>query len=320
MKNLCLTFAVLTVLCSCSINKMAINALSDALTGDTNATTFTGDADPDLVGDALPFAIKLYETLLAQNPNHQGLILTTGSLFIMYANAFVQGPAQLLAPAQQEEQQQAYNRAKQLYLRGTVLLYAGLDKKYPGFSQARAENLGEILVKTKKEDVALLYWTAAGTLSAYSFNVMDPEFMLRLSDCLKMVDRAYALDPDFNKGAIDELYILLYASLPETNGGDKKRAQEHFERAIQKSHGLLAGPYITYAQSLCIPAQDYDTFKLYLEKALALDPQTDEANRLINTINQRKAQYLLTHASRYFYFIDDEADGFDWTVFEEDDN
>ncbi|MDR2808563.1 MAG: TRAP transporter TatT component family protein [Spirochaetaceae bacterium] len=317
MKKLCAAIMGLTVLCSCSINKMAIGAISDALTGDGNSTTFTGDDDPELVADAIPFAIKLYETLLAQNPNHQGLILTTGSLFVMYANAFIQGPAKMLDAAQQEEQQQAYDRAKRLYLRGTAILYSGLDKKYPGFSEARGESLEAMLAKTKKEDVGLLYWAAAGTLSAYSFNVMDPEFMIRLSDCLKMVDRAYSLDPDFNKGAIDDLYVLLYAALPETNGGDKERAQKHFDISLKKSEGLLAGPYVTYAESLCIPAQDYETFTVQLEKALAIDPNADESNRLTNIINQRKARYLLNNAPRYFYFIDDSGmEDFDWSEFE----
>src|SRR5215510_12415400 len=88
----------LFLMLSCSINKMAINAVSNALTGSGSAETFTGDSDPELVGDALPSAIKMYETLLSQNPNHQGLLLTTGSMFVMYANAFVQTPAEMLDP------------------------------------------------------------------------------------------------------------------------------------------------------------------------------------------------------------------------------
>ena len=84
------------IIFSCSINNMAMDMVADALTGDGGTDVFTGDNDPKLVGDALPFAIKLYETLLASNPKHHGLLLTTGSMFIMYANAFVQGPAEML--------------------------------------------------------------------------------------------------------------------------------------------------------------------------------------------------------------------------------
>ncbi|MDR0497273.1 MAG: TRAP transporter TatT component family protein, partial [Treponema sp.] len=95
-KNGILLLCFLPLLASCSINKLAINSVSNALTGSGSSDVFTRDPDPELVGAALPFAIKMYEALLSQNPNHHGLLLTTGSLFVMYANAFVQGPAEML--------------------------------------------------------------------------------------------------------------------------------------------------------------------------------------------------------------------------------
>jgi predicted anti-sigma-YlaC factor YlaD len=307
---------------------MAINAVSDALTGDGSSETFTGDNDPELVGDAIPFAIKLYESLLAQNPNHHGLILTTGSLFVMYANAFIQGPAQMLSVSQYQEQINAYTRARKLYLRGANILYSGLDKKYPGFTAAyQNSSLDTVLPNIKKADVPLLYWAASGILGAYSLDPLgayplDPRDVtvdVKLPECRAMLERGYSLDPDFNKGAIDDMYILLYASLPENMGGDKSLAKEHFQRSIEKSGGMLASPYVSYAQSICIPAQDYDTFKEKLEQALAIDPNADMANRLVNIVNQRKARYLLDNASSFFVELDNgEWDEFeDWEDYDE---
>ena len=81
---------------ACSIQQLAIDMVIGALSGDGSASAFTGDDDPELVGDSLPFALKLYETLLAQSPDNVGLLLTTGSGFVMYANAYVQTPADML--------------------------------------------------------------------------------------------------------------------------------------------------------------------------------------------------------------------------------
>jgi predicted anti-sigma-YlaC factor YlaD len=120
-----------------------------------------------------------------------------------------------------------------------------------------------------------------------------------------LIDRAYALDPDFNRGALDEFYILALSALPESMGGDKTRVEEHFNRALEKSRGLMAGPYVSYAQSVLIPAQDYAAFKAYLEKALAVDSNADPGSRLMNIIAQRKAQSLLDTAADYFIDIDD---------------
>jgi hypothetical protein len=155
------------LLTSCSINKLALKSVSDALTAPGSTGVFTGDSDPQLVGDALPFAIKLYETLLSSSPDHQGLILTTGSLFVMYANAFVQGPAEMEGSERSAERAAGKIRAKKLYLRGAALLYGGLEKKYPGFSEAfRAGTLDSFLKKMKKEDVPCLYWGGAAVLAA----------------------------------------------------------------------------------------------------------------------------------------------------------
>lgn len=290
---------------SCSINKMAINAVSNALTGEGGSDVFTGDPDAILVGDALPFAIKMYEALLSANPKHQGLMLSTGSLFIMYANAYVQGPAEMTPVHRYIERERAMERAKQLYSRGYEILYDALDAKYKGFRQAsvRDGTLQPILQKCKKNDAGLLYWAVAGGLSAYSIDVMDFNLNANIPNWISMIDRAYELNPDFGGSSIDELYVILYSSLPRALGGDLERAELHFAKALQKTRGGSAGVYVSYAQNISIPAQDYDAFKDCLEKALAIDPDADTSIRLLNVINQNKARWLLDNAWMYFSFL-----------------
>jgi len=290
---------------SCSIRKLAINAVSDTLTGEGSSDVFTGDPDPKLVGDALPFAIKIYEALLSVNPGHHGLMVTTGSLFVMYANAFVQGPAEQLPSLQWRERDEGMKRAKQLYLRGYEILSSALDKKFKGFKQASAEDgsMQAILNKCKKEDAGLLYWTVAGGLAAYSIDIFDFDLSVNLPNWGLMIQRAYELDPDFGGASLDEFLIIYYASLPEMIGGDKEKAKQHFRKAMEKTGGKSVSAYISYAQSISVPAQDYDTFKDYLEKALAIDPNADTSTRLVNIISQKKARWLLDNAYNYFSFL-----------------
>src|SRR4051812_7074970 len=78
--------------CGCAtLKRIAINKLGDSL-ADTG-TTYTADDDPDLVGAALPFSLKLVEGLLSQTPKHRGLLFTAASGFTEYAYAFVQQDA-----------------------------------------------------------------------------------------------------------------------------------------------------------------------------------------------------------------------------------
>jgi hypothetical protein len=50
--------------------------------------------DPEIVADSLPTLIKTMEAVLASDPENEGLGLTVGSAYIMYANAFVEGTGQ----------------------------------------------------------------------------------------------------------------------------------------------------------------------------------------------------------------------------------
>ena len=163
----------------------------------------------------------------------------------------------------------------------------------------------------KKADVPLLYWTVAGTLAAFSLDPFDLALGVKIPELTAMIHRAYQMDPDFNHGALDDFYILFYGSLPETMGGDKAKAREHFEKAREKTGGRSAGPYLAYAQAVAIPAQDYETFRRCMESALGVDVDADPSNRLANILAQRKARYLLDNAEDYFFDLetgDDPAD------------
>ena len=300
----------LAILClslpSCSgIQKLAMNMIADALTGEGGTDVFTGDNDPILVGDALPFAIKLYETLLSQNSEHHGLLMTTGSLFVMYANAFIQGPAEMLPNDEYEKREAALTRSKNMYLRGYGILNKALEIKYPGFGAASVidGSMQAILAKVKKEDTGLLYWTVAGGLSAYSIDILDFELSARIPEWSAMIHRAYELDPDFNGAALDEFFIIFYSSLPAAMGGNPEKAEHHYRKALEKTNDGSVGAYVSYAQLVCIPAEDYDTFKDCLDKAIAIDPDLDIPNRLVNLINQEKARWLLNNAWMHFPFL-----------------
>jgi predicted anti-sigma-YlaC factor YlaD len=282
-------------------------------------------SNPDFIGKQIPGVLEKNERKLEKSPDDQALILETGSLYVMYANAFVQGPAEMLPSYEFDRKEAEKSRALTYYLRGVEILNAGLERKHPGFAEAYdsgdVEKMRAVMARAVKEDTAHLYWSTAGSMCAYSLNPMDFDLGMKIKAFEVMIDRAYELDPDFNRGAIDDFYILFYASLPEGLVGDKSMIDEHFRRAVQKSGGLLAGPYVSYAQTVAKPNQDYDGFKLNLEKALAIDLNKDRDNRLVNVINQRKAWHLLDNIEDYFIgYGDDDEEWFDdeWLGDEED--
>ncbi|HSQ34549.1 MAG TPA: TRAP transporter TatT component family protein, partial [Candidatus Binatia bacterium] len=291
------------------IKKLAMNQVADALTDPTSSTVFSGDNDPELVGDALPFAIKLYESLMAANPGHLGLRLRTGSLYIMYANAFLQAPALMLPESEYKKQEFNYQRAKNLYLRGRDIILDALENKYPGFRQKlNDKKYGQALAATEKKDVPLLYWAGAGWLGAYAIDPFDMDLGMTMPAAAALMDRVLALEENYSAGAIHEFYVLYYGSLPDYMGGSLPKARDHFKKAIALSAGRSSTPYIALATTVAVKEQNFDEFQSLLNQALAVDPNIDPENRLLNILNHRKAFWLIEHADDFFLETDASDD------------
>src|SRR5438094_7632003 len=129
-----LCLAALVVTDGCSVKKFAINKLGDSLAN--SGTTYAADDDLDLVGQALPFSLKLVEGLLAESPKHRGLLFTAASGFTEYAYAYVNQDADMIEHESLEKADALRGRARRLYLRARDYGLRGLDSRHKTFSQA----------------------------------------------------------------------------------------------------------------------------------------------------------------------------------------
>lgn len=248
-------------------------------------------SSPAFVGTALPFIVKIDKNKLKHRPDDDSLRLKAGSYNIMYANAFIERPARMLPPAKFEKRERELARAKRYYLSGAKILRDRLEKKYPGLNPAQV----------KKEDVAAVYWLAAGELCAYSIDPFDIDLGLHIPQLAALIGRAYQLDPDFGVSTLDEFYISFYAGLPPALGGDVAKAKTHFKRAVEKTGGKTPGPYLSYVDGIAITEQDREKFDEYLNKIINIDVSKidGDTDRLAAKLAQKKAKYYLDNADRF---------------------
>ena len=304
---------------SCFVTTKAIDTVSTSLSGSNRKGipqkkkktekpgamfAITSDSDITLVGDFFPTALKMYEIIQSQNPDHLGLLCMTGSLNVMYANAFVQSPADLLGIEDFEKQNEEYFRAKAHYLKGRNFCMDALNGRHKGFKnlidsgdEASIEKACSML---DKNDVTAAYWAGAGWLGAFSLDPLDPELLGNLSAPVAILEKADKLDPYYSDGAILEVLARFYAAAPESFGGSMEKAVEYCDRALELTNGTTPNPYIIRAECFCIPAGDEDGFVSNLNKALAINPDANPSTRLTTTISQRKAAKLLASKGDYF--------------------
>lgn len=286
---------------SCSINQLAVRAAAGFLAGSGQSTVFTGDDDPQLVGDALPFAMKTYEALLHEDPKNAPLALATGRAFVGYAYAFVQAPSDLLPSEQVQQQRDLRQRAKKLFLRGRGYVLQGLEVRRPGFSAALDKgDVASALRLARADDVDYLYWTAAAWMAAFSADPFDFSLIVAVPRAISLLKQVDSWDSSYASGAVPEILVSFYGGAPADLGGGEDKARAAFDRAVKLSRGLHLGPYLALATTVSVKNQDVAEFRDLLGKALAIDVNADIPDRLVNLINQRRARWLLDHAGDYF--------------------
>ena len=283
---------------ACSLKTMAVKSVANTLsdTGDV----FTRDDDPELIRDATPFALKLYESLLESVPNHVPLLVSTCGSFTQYGYAFLEAEADSFDSSRRSEATALRERALKHYLRGRGYCLRAADVRFgKGTSAALLQDPVAAVAKARKEDVPLLYWSAASWGAAISLGIDRPDLAVDFPSVRALADRALALDPGWSKGAIHELMISL-DSLPEALGGNAQRARDHFRTAVEMQKGLSPGPYVTLATGVSVPAQDRPEYERLLKEALAIDPEKDPSNRLVTLVYQRRARVLLDRVDEKF--------------------
>jgi len=280
------------------VRRKAIGMVASTLA--SGGDVFTRDDDPELVGDAIPFGLKLYESLLDSAPKNKDLLLATCSNFTQYGVAYLETQAAVLGEAQHHDEVAHLNgRALKLYLRAKGYCMRAMELRFPGIGQKLLTDPGPALAKAEKKDVPLLYWTAASWGSAISLGVDRPEIVIDMPAVRALAERALALDDTWSKGALHEMFISL-DSLPEALGGSPDRARQHFNRAVELQKGLYPGPYVALATGVDVPAQNREEFEKLLQTALAIDPEKDPSMRLVTLVQQRRARALLDHIDTMF--------------------
>jgi predicted anti-sigma-YlaC factor YlaD len=283
----------------CSIKGMAIRQLGKALAGSTGGA-FAEESDLKFAGEAVPFSLKLIESLLQEQPDNQDLLLAAASGFTQYSYVWVQQPADFIEEEDFAAAQAERERARAFYLRAHGYARRALEERHPQFAATFSRNPEAGAALFDEEDVPLLYWAATSLGAAVSLSKTDPDMIARQPEIEAYLDRASALAPDWDNGALHELHIAYETARPGAGAEGLQRAREHFARAIALQDGRRASPFVSLAESVSVQEQNRAEFVALLERALAIDPDDWPPSRLGNVAMQTRARWLLGRVDELF--------------------
>ena len=293
-----------TCLAGCSLRTMAVNAVLPTL---VNPAVYLSEEDPELVRDSLPFLLKTIESIIEADPERQDVLLFANTGFVLYANAFLQADAAIAEWDDYDLALALNERARRMYLRARDYGLRNVEVAHPGIT-ARLQSEPEAAVAVfEPEDVESLYYLGGAWMLAISLGLDRPALVADMPAARALLDRALALDEDFERGALHSAFVTL-ESAGEALGGSYARAREHFARAVELSDGLDAGPYVALATGVSIAEENRDEFRDLLRTALAIDPDEAPENRLLNLIAQKRARVLLDHIDDLFFEPFEELD------------
>ncbi|MEO6036393.1 MAG: TRAP transporter TatT component family protein, partial [Verrucomicrobiota bacterium] len=191
-------------------------------------------------------------------------------------------------------------RARRLYLRAKNYGLRGLEVNYPGVTNALSANPKAALKKIMKTDVSLLYWTAAAWGSAISLSKDVPELVGQIPAMEALIDRALELEAGYGNGAIHSFLIAYEMSRQGLKSDPAERARKEFGQAVAASKGQEAAPFVALAEAVTIQKQDAKEFESLLNRALAINPDSNPETRLVNTVMQKRARWLLSRKADLF--------------------
>ena len=281
----------------CSIRGILVDRIGDALA--EGGSVYETEGDLVLVEQALPFSLKLLETLLVESPRHRGLLLAACRGFTLYAYSSVHFDAERAAETDVAHARALRSRARALYLRALDHGLRGLEASHPEIRAALGTRPAEAVAGVgNADDVPFLYWSAAALGLAISVSRDDAAMLGRIPEVEALAARGRALDETFDGGAFHELELSLAASTRRRP--DPGALRRHYERALELSGGKRASVHLAFAEAVSVPAQDREGFRRLVGKALAIDPDAAPEYRLANVLARRRAEWLLERIDELF--------------------
>lgn len=261
------------------------------------ASVINAYPDPETVRGALDYALLQNEALLASAPKHESLLLTLCSQYVQYATWFVQPDAEAVQFTDPPRAQATFARAARLASRGKDLCWRGLQAEDKHFSDQLAQNPDVAAHKLERDDVPLLYWSAAALAAELTLGQpQGPNAARDWKIVRALAERGLQLDDTWNRAALHELMITVEGQAAA--GGTEAAARKHFTRAIDVQQGLSPGPYLALAMGSVRAKGDRTELQKLLTQAAAIDPAKDPTNRLPALVLQQRARVLLANIDR----------------------
>ena len=243
--------------------------------------------DLRIIREGMPAYLLLIDGMVEAVPENEQLLISAAQAYSSFASLFV------------EDQDKEY--AKLLFGKGKHYALRALERR--GFKdpiQRPFDGFKEGLNLLGKKDIPYLFWSATCWANWISLNLDSMEAMAELPRVELMMKRVLEIDEGFYFGGPHLFMGIWFASRPKGFGGDFKKSQAHFLKALELGQGKFLMAYVYYANYYARQILDKDLFISTLETVLKAPIDVSPELTLVNTVAKKKAQQLMNRIEEYF--------------------
>jgi hypothetical protein len=253
-------------------------------------------SDLRLIREGTPSYLMLMDGMIEAWPDNDRLLIAAAQAYASYASLLLedQDRNDQEKEAREHDAMGLYGKARKYALKSLEL--RGLKKPL----ETPLEDFKDGLKGLGKKDVSYIFWTATCWGSWISLNLESMEALAELPKVEALMKRSLEIDESFHYGGAHLFMGIWFSSRPKMLGGDLKKAQGHFLRALEFGKGKFLMAYIYYATYYARQALDKDLFISTLQKVLETPADILPDLTLLNTVAQKKAQELLKRVEEYF--------------------
>lgn len=279
-----LALGLITLVTSCSLNRLVINAASGFM--ESGIEVIYAEDDLEIAEQFLANNLKLIELMLSRDPEKRDLNLLAAQGFGAFAMAFVE-----------DENPQ---RAARLYQRGLDYAFRSLPEKLTFKPDIKPQDLEILLAKYTIDDVPALFWLGYNWGSLVLQNLDNPRMLLNLSKVEMIMQRVLELDESYNFAGVHLFYGTFYAARPPLLGGNPEKGRKHFERNLELTGDKFYMTKYFLARYYAVQVQDRELFDQLIREIVDLDIDRYPEIRLMNSLAKKKTAVLIDNQDQYW--------------------
>jgi hypothetical protein len=297
------------ILAGCDMGQFTVNTTSKVLA--RAQPSLKQESDYELASRAIPGTLKTVEGFWVVSPKNSKLIAILTEGYCQYGIGFVEDEWEEAFYRKDFDTAQYHSvRATKMFTRclnyALMTLGSGWRDDLFAEGEGAAERAAKRIAGAKKKHRTAMLWAALALGSAINQNKDNPDMIYYAETAKLMLLRIVELDgnsppSDPVLAAMPHVALgLVFTALAPSMGGDDKKAEQHFKRALELTKNKFLLARVHYGKRVGQARQDKTLFRQQMLEVLQTDPAIWPEQRLANEIAHRRARRYLKYEKELF--------------------